>query len=396
MSVQFKLNLFNGWDYLPLSNVSASGVENAAYELIIKLSIPSFVPSLLLNYLGLSVPQTTPELSNNDTEINSSTSRVPLENPFVTECREWIESGQFSLCEEGVGGTYFIKNSSGTTVGVFKPQDEEPGAPDNPKDLIQEPLLPPGAGYLREIAAYLLDRNFAGVPETLLLSQVRHGNFSTHRDKNGSLQRFIKNDGVSSDMGSSSFPVDAVHRIGILDLRIFNMDRNGENILVRRKTSNNNSTTSPDAATTTAATTTTLELIPIDHTYSLPPITCLDSAFFEWHFWPQSKKPFSQSTLDYILSIDIESDAQILHSLGIPEPCILTMIVSTLLLKEAAAAGWTLFDLANFVSRNLATQTMPSRLEEVIAASIVEKGGSDGIGSFLGSFQAKLQTIFSK
>ena len=35
-------------------------------------------------------------------------------------------------------------------------------------------------------------------------------------------------------MGTSSFPVADVHRIGILDIRLMNMDRHGGNILVRR------------------------------------------------------------------------------------------------------------------------------------------------------------------
>ena len=39
---------------------------------------------------------------------------------------------------------------------------------------------------------------------------------------------------VRIQIGPSSFSVADVHRIGILDIRLMNMDRHGGNILVRR------------------------------------------------------------------------------------------------------------------------------------------------------------------
>ena len=39
---------------------------------------------------------------------------------------------------------------------------------------------------------------------------------------------------VCAQIGPSSFSVADVHRIGILDIRLMNMDRHGGNILVRR------------------------------------------------------------------------------------------------------------------------------------------------------------------
>jgi hypothetical protein len=37
-----------------------------------------------------------------------------------------------------------------------------------------------------------------------------------------------------TQVGTSSFPVADVHRIGILDVRLMNMDRHAGNVLVRR------------------------------------------------------------------------------------------------------------------------------------------------------------------
>jgi len=249
-----------------------------------------------------------------------------------------------------VGGTYFIQNPNGEQVAVFKPSDEEPGAEYNPKKLTKKPILPPGGGSIRELAAYELDRDhLAGVPETYILSNVRHKSFASSNEKHGSLQRFIENEGDSSSYGSSLWSVEDVHHIGVLDIRLFNMDRNEENMLVQRQDNGR------------------LRLIPIDHTYCLPPVSSLDSCSFVWHYWSQAKQRFSQETLDYIDSIDISHDVTVLRSLGLNEDSIKTMVVMTMLLKEASAAGWTLHDIACLVTRSI--PSTPSRFEVLVASS---------------------------
>lgn len=40
------------------------------------------------------------------------------------------------LAMDGTGGTYFFKDPSHRNVGCFKPQDEEPFGPNNPRGLI--------------------------------------------------------------------------------------------------------------------------------------------------------------------------------------------------------------------------------------------------------------------
>jgi len=203
---------------------------------------------------------------------------------------------------------------------------------------------------VREVAAYLMDLDhFAGVPETYLISNIRHPRLSTDAAKSGSLQCYISNTGESSSYGSSVWSVENIHRIGILDIRLFNLDRNGENMLVQKREDG-------------------MHLIPIDHAFCLPPVTSLDNAYFEWQYWPQAKIPFSQQTKEYIMAIDTNRDTQILQSLGIPEQSILTMIVASLLLKEAAGGEWTLFDIACFVARSNPFST-PSQFEELIAFS---------------------------
>ncbi|RVW44597.1 Phosphatidylinositol 4-kinase gamma 7 [Vitis vinifera] len=155
----------------------------------------------------------------------------------------------------GLGGAYYFRNSRGESVAIVKPTDEEPFAPNNPKGFVGKALGQPGlkrtvrvgeTGF-REVAAYLLDYDhFANVPPTALV-KITHSIFNVNDGVNGnkphqkeqvskiaSFQQFIPHDFDASDHGTSSFPVAAVHRIGILDIRILNTDRHAGNLLVRK------------------------------------------------------------------------------------------------------------------------------------------------------------------
>ena len=156
---------------------------------------------------------------------------------------------------QGLGGSYVFKGPSGESVGVAKPSDEEPLAPNNPKGFVGRALGDPGlkptvrvgeAG-LREVAASLLDHGgFASVPVTALV-HIQHTIFHVEEGLAGrpsswrgaptklvSLQEFVEHDSDAGDCGASSFPVEQVHRIGILDVRLFNTDRHSGNILIRQ------------------------------------------------------------------------------------------------------------------------------------------------------------------
>lgn len=85
------------------------------------------------------------------------------------------------LSEDGTSGVYFLKSKreDGTTesVAVFKPIDEEPFAPNNPRDMQANfgsetcrPGVKSGESTFREAFAYLLDHEgFADVPPTALV-----------------------------------------------------------------------------------------------------------------------------------------------------------------------------------------------------------------------------------
>ncbi|XP_028095533.1 uncharacterized protein LOC114295499 [Camellia sinensis] len=198
-----------------------------------------------------------------------------LEN-LLNSTFDRLDRGNYPITSsEGTCGAYFILDALGKKyIFVFKPVDEEPMVVNNPRGL---PISVDGEGLkkgtrvgegaLREVAAYILDhpkngrrficgedKGFAGVPPTMMVKCLHNG--FNHPDgltvKIGSLQMFMENHGSCEDMGPSAFPVEEVHKISVLDIRMANANRPVGNILMSK---------GEDGRTV---------LIPIDHGYCFP------------------------------------------------------------------------------------------------------------------------------
>lgn len=300
---------------------------------------------------------------------------------LVARSLQGLRSGYSpTLCESGVGGTYFMHDEYNRTIGVFKPHDEEMWCMNNPKGFT--PKTPSfkeynvsrgaeaGEAAFREYAAYLLDHdNFSGVPATGLVvcshPSFSTGSFNDHL-KIGSFQEFKEHDFDAEDISSSKyqmFPVHEVHKIAILDIRLLNTDRHGGNILVKVNRSRANSKEdffsdcdssddefpnknrrredadenemmfrmdmeidedygdvccSAPIAPVASPTNVEYELIPIDHGYTLPStLSGLTDLWFEWLKWPQAKIPFGHEAQRYIDCLDPDADINILrHKFG--------------------------------------------------------------------------------
>ena len=254
----------------------------------------------------------------------------------------------------GLGGAYFLDGQKGNTIAVAKPVDEEPLALNNPKGFVGRALGQPGLKRsvrvgetgVRELAAYLLDHGgFAGVPPTGLV-KISHSAFhinnavesSTPPFKIASIQRFVDHDFDAGELGSSGFSVASIHQIGILDVRLLNLDRHAGNILVKKHERENYAV---GAA----------ELVPIDHGLCLP--EWLDDPYFEWLHWPQASVPFSESEAEYISNLDPFKDAELLRCelplLG--ESSVRVLVLCTIFLKQAVAAGLCLADIGEMMTR---------------------------------------------
>lgn len=290
---------------------------------------------------------------------------------FEEEVRDVLSNGagQFEITSEGCGGAYFLQEGTKSTmpVGIFKPRDEEYMAPKNPRGYVKENAVigetehpvnkgfRVGNGALRERAAYLLDEvygGFSGVPVTRVMTLSVHG-----EEKEGSMQRFVPSECSAEDMGTLKFAIPEVHKIGILDVRLFNTDRHAGNILL-----------------TSRAEEQAYKMTPIDHGFCLPSYKHLDSATFDWLYWPQAQFPFTSAELEHIASLNVPRDANMLRSLGIEEECIATMRLTTAFLKIGAEAGFSLFEIASCLQRE-GDFSSPSQLEDLvaIAVAVVEK-----------------------
>ncbi|KAH0923332.1 hypothetical protein HID58_023350 [Brassica napus] len=308
--------------------------------------------------------------------VNHEIEPPSLVKDLINSTVEGLENGNGPIkSSDGSGGAYFMQDPSGNKyVSVFKPIDEEPLAVNNPHgqpvSVDGEGLkkgTQVGEGAFREVAAYILDYpmtgtrtfphdqpGFAGVPPTTMVKclhkDFNHPNgysFSPENTKIGSLQMFVSNVGTCEDMGYGVFPVDQVHKISVLDIRLANADRHGGNILVSREGNDGQ-----------------IVLTPIDHGYCFP--NKFEDCTFEWLYWPQAKEPYSPETLEYIKSLDAEQDIELLriHGWEIPPPCARVFRISTMLLKKGAAKGLTPFAIGSMMCRE--TLEKESEIEQII------------------------------
>jgi len=308
-------------------------------------------------------------------ECNESSS---INKKLIDHCKDGLyDDMRPSLAGDGEGGTYFLRNNNNEKIACFKPSDEEAGCINNPRGRTdpQQAMhsgIKPSEGHLREIAAYLIDNNqskqkFCGfhcVPPTLRV-EVAYNGFHYNRSslsssslqtngktnhlqsgqmdklvlfdapppKIGALQKFIKGE-VIENFGVKNFAIREVHKIGILDIRILNCDRNTGNVLVSRDEYGR------------------YELIPIDHGLSLPEKIEITRDSWAWLDWDQSKQPFDPYTIEYINNIDIERDIQHLMSeLNFPQITFENMRIAHLVLKKGANKGLTLHEIGSIIAR---------------------------------------------
>ncbi|CAO2192967.1 unnamed protein product [Urochloa humidicola] len=253
---------------------------------------------------------------------------------LIAEAAAAIASGtRLVPAQNGLGGALLLTGSrAGEHVAVIKPLDDT--------------ARYESKAVLREVAAFLLDHDgFASVEPTALIRISRPDAATTTV---ASIQRFVAHEYDAGELGPSRFSVASVHRVGILDVRLLNIDRHAGNILVKNPPMNmSGSRTLPQQP---------LDLVPIDHGLCLP--EQLDDPYFEWLHWPQSSLPFSDDELAYVASLDPFKDAETLRAElpALEEPAIRILTLCTVFLKRAAAAGLCLTDIGDMMTREFAAQ----------------------------------------
>ena len=335
------------------------------------------------------------------------------------------------------GGVYFLVDGENRKCAVFKPFDEEQGMHNNNKgydgtgETGLRPNFKPGQGCIRELAAYLLDKDhFSGVPETVLV-HCEHKAFSYPLDergrktapfpKLGSLQRFIYFQHTWDDIGSSCFSDFEVQKIALLDLRLLNCDRNASNILVldrdanylpdnrlhryghrydrsssicssedwrgseffefseeERETFNSDSDLDrPRSRRNTRAGSDLSKsragrdqyiLVPIDHGYTLPTSLQINEYDLVWFNMPQLRRPVDPEIKEYMLSLDFDDLIEGLASqVAVSSESIFLLRLAHNLIVNGIKAGLTLYDIAKLIAR--VDEDEKSPLERTIATA---------------------------
>jgi hypothetical protein len=264
---------------------------------------------------------------------------------------------------------------------------EEAGAPLNPRGYVgkmgtkgMKLGVRSGEGAVREVAAALLDERGGGgcVPPTALVElehsalqagggggglsrSVSVGNIaasfapalnmtpsSSRRTSSrtaepqsqgqlGSLQAFVRSEGVAGDYGARIFPVDEVQKVALLDIRFLNLDRHDANILISQ-----GHTEGAPAFT----------LTPIDHGNILPDTLQVMDYEWVWMEWPQVRQPLTEDCRRAVARMDPAADAAFLDaSLGIRSACLTAARLSTVLLKQGVGAGLCLHEIATMIVR---------------------------------------------
>jgi len=281
----------------------------------------------------------------------------------VNELREKVNSlSQFERITTGTGEVYLVRDNGTGERAIFKPaaqlsqskrssstqssileskssksfSDDDCEAITSYSSQSEEVQSDEIVTHRKEVAAYQLDHfGFAGVLPTME-SEVQISDDPSV----GMIQQYLAHDKTADEdvIGLTEInllPVREVHKIGLLDIRLFNEDRHGGNLLLDQK-----------EGTGAAA-----RLVPIDHELTLPHWRHLQNATFCWMSWKQASKPLDEKHLTYIRELDIDRDVSLLRSLDIPPPSVATYIICCNFLKMAAEMGLHLNDMANIMVR---------------------------------------------
>lgn len=250
---------------------------------------------------------------------------------------------------QGSSGSYFVKNTQGKTIGVFKPKDEEPYGRLNPKwtkwmhrmccpCCFGRSCLIPNQGYMSEAGASLVDQKFGlnVVPNTkvIKLASEAFNYLRIDREKSkakkvvnehfpkvgrkfnrlglppkiGSFQVFVENY-KDADYHLRRFETDPLdpevatsfqlqfEKLVVLDYIIRNTDRGNDNWLIKlvKPSNEDEDDVSLEPSISVAA---------IDNGLAFP-IKHPDSwrAYpYHWAWLPCAKEPFSQETKDLLLT----------------------------------------------------------------------------------------------
>ena len=352
------------------------------------------------------------EIEGKDKSVVGKKVQDSQETTIVSKINEALAKGIKPLFNNlATSKVYNFRDARRNLIGIFKPTDDSAQSRTTGREKLQTKKVCRSLSYdaqysknelgrlnsnqvkdkaprnglysdeicYREVAAYLLDeRHLHGVPPTSLV-KINETAFQTNStpkndflheyvssaevsDTNekafdhqsnfviGSLQKFMSNNGASCNINFSKFPIKEVQKIALLDLRILNSDRNEANILFKRSVDNQ------------------IQLIPIDHSLSMPDKLEIYQSDLCWLNWPQAKEPIDPELYDLIMNMNPVEDVKFLNQkLKIRKECLFNFRIAETVLKIGVMKKLTLFKIASMVYRS--NPMFKSQLEKVVESS---------------------------
>lgn len=234
---------------------------------------------------------------------------------ILLEAQAALQKGLYPvLAARGRSGGYWMRGMDRQILGLFKPFDEEPFAPNNPLGPSWRGAL--GLRRLRdgcrvgesphhEVAAYLVDEylGFGIVPKTYYAQFTHHVFFSAHEDprsfskanrtKLGSFQEFVEGLTPLEQLTQKemlSISLEDFQLLIVLDLILGNMDRNVGNILFCDG-----------------------KIVAIDHGLCFPDQMDDLSYFGYWSLFPQGRRSLFSPILEMLNNFPFEELSEKLH-----------------------------------------------------------------------------------
>lgn len=296
---------------------------------------------------SLVTPSATPSTTVSDGEFElrrvNTLGDIFEDSARLQFCRQVSAcSDAASICplNEGQTGEVFaVVDEMGEKVAVFKPASRE---------HFHRREIVPGQGAIREEAAYVVDRlggGHGGVPITTQTElEVMPG-----VTESGALQAFVQgHEGYIEDYAmpwtlkaaAAFVSIEQAEAIAILDIRIFNTDRHGGNLLLSKSTVAGGSH----------------GLVPIDHGCCLPPWWSLSEGNFEaWRGWPQLRvEPTAHARALVTAAVEsLPATVDSLLQMGLCRGSVATLQLCTLLLEVGVLQrGLPLDKLAGLMQRD--------------------------------------------
>ena len=323
------------------------------------------------------------------------------------------------LLDDGTSGVYQIRNADKETIAIFKPIDEEPNTPNNPKgytnqfgsESFRQGILS-GEATIREEATYLLDsfnikydsKIKFDVPATTFV-ELCHKSFKSISEelkvmengekisRGGVIQAFLNENlrgnkkekhGGIDDFYSNSFKYNYIPKkygtfqkfiksdgvVADYSYSLFTVEEAHKIMILDFRILNcdrNDENILLIKKHKKNSKKDFYKLVPIDHAYSFP--SCLEIGDFDlcWMTWSQAEKPFTEEEKNYIDSIDIIEDMKNLNSHIFLRPeCWKYFRISNTVLKVCTKYNLTPFEIGSLLYHSDYDYKTPSKIKLVI------------------------------